>query len=289
MSKHHAGLHGILVFLMMAFVFTALPPRGHATETFEQQALVDKARLTFQNFLMDDSMSWVRDNLHKARGLLIVPSLLKAGFILGGSGGSGVLIVRNEETGGWSQPGFYTIGSVSFGLQIGGEAAEVIMVVRTTRAIEKLYASSFKLGGDASFAVGPVGAGAKANVMADIVSFARSKGAYVGLSLEGAVVETRDDWNGAYYGRPVRPTDIFVKHAVSNPGSNQLRKAVARAERDKRPPRPPRSTSNYHVVKRGDTLYGISKRSGVSIRELRRLNNIGQGEYIYPGQKIYLD
>ncbi len=174
-------------------------------------------------------MSWLRDHLKETKGLLIVPSLLKGGYILGGSGGSGVLVVRDEKTGDWSEPAFYTMGSVTFGLQIGGEAAEVIMMVRTQRALDSLYASSFKLGGDTSVAAGPVGIGAKSNVVADFLSFTRSKGAYAGVSLEGAVIKIRNEWNRAYYGKEVRPVDILAKRSVSNPGSADLRVALAKA------------------------------------------------------------
>lgn len=221
----------LVCFVSVLLLLPGLVMQAGAAEAVEQQGLVDKARITFESFMRDDNFTWLHDNLHEARGLLIVPSLLKGGFVLGASGGSGLLIVRDQKTGQWSQPGFYNIGSVTFGLQIGGEAAEVVMMVRTDRGVEKLLSSSFKLGGDTSLAVGPVGAGAKANVLVDILSFARSKGAYAGLSLEGAVVATRDEWNKAYYGKDVRPTDIFVKRSVSNPGSAQLRKSVAGAER----------------------------------------------------------
>jgi len=176
-------------------------------EPVEQQGLVDKARVTFENFMADEQNfgEWFRKNLHEAKGLLIIPNLLKGGYIVGGSGGSGVLVVKDAKTGLWSQPAFYTMGSVTFGLQIGGEAAEVVMMVRTQKAVDKLLTSSFKLGGDASISAGPVGGGAKSNVMTDIISYTRSKGAYVGVSLEGAVIATRAQWNQAYYGKAVTP------------------------------------------------------------------------------------
>lgn len=219
------------IFLIFVFMLVLnLSISVQAGDYEEQQGLVDKARITFQNFMRDENMSWLQENLHEAKGILIIPSLLKGGFILGGSGGSGVLIVRDPETGNWSQPGFYTIGSVTFGLQIGGEAAEVIMFVRTKNGLEKLYASSLKLGGDTSIAVGPVGVGAKVDVTADILSFTRTKGAYAGVSLEGAIIKVRDKWNENYYGQPARPVDIFVKKSVSNPESQELLKAVMRAE-----------------------------------------------------------
>jgi lipid-binding SYLF domain-containing protein len=215
---------GIITISMVIFV---IPSK--AEEPVDQQGLVDKARITFQSFMADENMAWFRDDLHKAKGLLIVPSLLKAGFVLGGSGGSGVLLVRNAETGQWSQPAFYTIGSVTFGFQIGGEAAEVIMMMRTQKAVDKLLTSSFKLGADISIATGPIGGGAKSNLMVDVISYTRSKGAYAGISLEGAVIATRDKWNKTYYGKTVTPSDILVKNSAGNPGSGELREALSNA------------------------------------------------------------
>jgi len=153
---------------------------------------------------------------------------------MGGSGGTGVLLVRDQRTGNWSEPAFYTIGSVTFGLQIGGEAAEVVMLAMSQKAIDSVLSSSVKLGGDVSIALGPVGGGAKANagvpnVTADFVSFAKAKGLYAGLNLEGSIVGVRDSLNKAYYGRNVRPADIIVRHAVSNRGSDELRAALRRA------------------------------------------------------------
>jgi len=197
----------------------------------EVQGRVDKARVTFNEFMRDPSFTWLHQNLDRAKGVLIFPQVLKGGFIFGGSGGSGVLLVRDEKTGDWSQPAFYTLGSVTFGLQIGGEAAEVVMLAMSQKAIDSLLASSFKLGGDASVALGPVGAGAKANVdvpsvTSDFIAFARSKGLYAGLNLEGSVIAVRDSLNKAYYGREVRPVDIIAKKEVRNEGSSELRAAV---------------------------------------------------------------
>lgn len=215
--------------MTMVFIGLLIISLTSPVSASDQQALVDRARITFESFMADPNMTWLQENLHTAKGLVIVPSLLKAGFIFGGSGGSGVLIVPDAKTGKWSEPAFYTIGSVTFGLQIGGEAAEVIMYARTQKAVDRMLTSRLKFGGDTSISVGPVGAGAKANVVADILSFSRSKGAFAGLSLEGAVVSVRNEWNSNYYGKPVSPVDILVKNAVSNPGSAGLREAVAKA------------------------------------------------------------
>jgi len=199
-----------------------------AADPSEQQVIVDKAVVTVNNFMADPDMAWLRSHIKNAQGVLIVPALVRAGFVFGGSGGRGVLLVRDNATGKWSEPAFYTVGSVSFGLQIGIEASEVIMMIQTRKGLDSLLTSSFKLGADASVAAGPVGAGATA-ATADVLSFARAKGAYAGLSLEGAVVKTSNDWNNAYYAKEVRPVDILVTHKVKNPGSAKLRTVVMTA------------------------------------------------------------
>jgi SH3 domain-containing YSC84-like protein 1 len=221
----------VLAIFIVGMVLVSTTPVIAADETEKPQGIVDKARVTFNNFMRDTNYTWLQDNLKNAKGLLIYPQVLKAGFILGGSGGTGVLIVKDQKTGDWSQPAFYTVGSVTFGLQIGGEAAEVIVMAMTQKAIDSLFASSVKLGGDTSIALGPVGGGAKASadipsVTSDFISFAKSKGLYAGLNLEGAVVAVRDSLNKAYYTKDVRPVDIIVKRAVSNKGSTELRASL---------------------------------------------------------------
>jgi len=197
-----------------------------ANDRAEAQGLVDGATATVRNFVRDPDMTWFQDNAAKAKGLLVVPQMIKGGFILGGSGGSGVLVASGDGPAGWSQPAFYTVGSVTFGLQIGGEVSELILIVMTQKGMDALLSNSFKLGADVSVAAGPTGAGAKAQV-ADVIAFSRSKGVYGGISLEGAVIALRNDWNDAYYGRSVRPLEILVTREVSNPGSSELRGVLA--------------------------------------------------------------
>jgi len=229
MKKSRIGLSSVLfAVIISSMVFGCFIPSAVA-EPAEQQLLVDKARVTFDTFMKDENQAWLKENLNQAKGLIIIPSLLKAGFFVGGSGGSGVLIVKDEKTGQWSQPAFYTLGAGSLGIQFGAEAAEIIMMVRTQKAVDALFTSSFKLGADTSIAVGPVGAGVKSNIVADILSFSRTKGAFAGVSLEGSVISTKDKWNAAYYGKAVSPADIIVKRSVSNPGSTALRKSVTKS------------------------------------------------------------
>jgi len=204
-----------------------------AEESNKETKLVDEALVTINNFLSDPDMTWFHNNVKDAKGLLIIPELIKAGFVFGTSGGRGVLLVRNEKTGQWSGPAFYIIGSVSLGFQIGVKKSEVVMMIMSPKGLEPLYGSSFKLGGEASVAAGPVGAGAEGatamNLSVDYLSFTRSKGAFVGLSLEGAYVYSDGEWNGAYYGKLVKPTNILVSGTVNNPHSDKLRRAVEKA------------------------------------------------------------
>lgn len=220
----------VIGVVILAFLFVSIAP-APAADQQEAQGIVDKAKVTFNGFMRSKDYTWLHSHLKHAKGLLIYPQVLKAGFLIGGSGGTGVLIVKDAKTGDWSNPAFYTIGAVSFGLQIGGEAAEVIVMAMSDKAIDSLMASSVKLGGDTSIALGPVGAGAKGNVTADFISFAKSKGLYAGLNLEGSAVDVRDSLNKAYYGKDVRPVDIIIKKDVSNKGAAALRAEVKKAAR----------------------------------------------------------
>jgi SH3 domain-containing YSC84-like protein 1 len=138
-------------------------------------------------------------------------------------------MVRDEKTKPSSEPAFYTIGSASFGMQIGGDVSEMIFVVRNQKGLEEFYRTDFTLRADASIAVGPVGEGTHAKGIAgDLVAYARKKGAFVGMAVDGSTIAVSDESNAAYYSKPVRPTDIVVKHSVSNPKSAALRTAAAK-------------------------------------------------------------
>jgi lipid-binding SYLF domain-containing protein len=214
----------VTILLAVAMVLSQVVPAA-ADDKQEASHLVEKARSTLDNFMSDNHMGAFRDLLKKAQGVLIAPELLKGAFIVGASGGNAVLLTRDQKTGQWSEPAFYTIGGASFGLQVGGQASEVILLAMTDRGVTSFLGNSLKLGGDAGVAAGPVGIGASAataNISADILSFSRSKGLYGGVSLDGAVVAVRSGLNEAYYGKKVSPADIIVRHDVSNPQAAAL-------------------------------------------------------------------
>ena len=219
-----------LATILAATLLVAAAAGAMAASEEEAQGIVDKARVVFGGFMRDDNYSWMHGHLKDAKGVLIYPQVLKAGFIFGGSGGTGVLLSREGKTGEWSDPAFYTMGSVSFGLQIGGEAAEVVLLVMSQKGMDSLLTSNFKLGGDVSVALGPVGGGGKSDVTTDFLSFSRSQGLYAGINLDGSYISVRDSLNKAYYGKEASPLDIIVKHSVSNKGAVPLREELKKAK-----------------------------------------------------------
>jgi len=156
--------------------------------------------------------------------MVIIPRSLRGGFIFGASGGNAVMVARNDD-GSWSEPTFFTIGSLSFGLQIGGEASEIVLLVMTKRGVEQMLSTSVKLGADLTLAAGPIGGGGKAQTV-DVLAFARSRGLYGGISLEGAILKARHSWNRDYYGADVSPVDIIYRQTVAHPQSALLQNAV---------------------------------------------------------------
>jgi lipid-binding SYLF domain-containing protein len=229
-SMTRTTVSSLVVALLLAGVAVA-PRPAVADDAQDAQQLVEKARLTFETFAADKDYEGMLALVKRAKGVLIYPQVLRGAFIFGVSGGSGAFLARDEKANQWNGPAFYTIGEASFGLQIGGDAAEIILVALTDRGVAALLSTSTKLGADASVALGPVGAGASAataNLSADIVSFAKSKGLYAGLSVQGAVVATRGGLNKAYYGREVTPTDVLIKRTVTNPQAAGLIGAVSK-------------------------------------------------------------
>jgi lipid-binding SYLF domain-containing protein len=232
-SRSARLIGGILVLLLATVAWGGSIRPAVAGEAENAQQLVDKARLTLEAFVADKEMGPpLKTLLAKAKGVLIYPQVLRGAFIVGVSGGSGVFVTHDAKTKKWGGPAFYTIGEASFGLQAGGDASEVVLVALTERGVTSLLATSAKLGADVGIAVGPVGAGAEAataNLSADIISYSRAKGLYAGASLEGAVVATRGALNKAYYGKEVSPTDILMRHTVSNKNAAGLLGAVNKA------------------------------------------------------------
>ena len=160
--------------------------------------------------------------------MLIAPSLVKAGFIIGGEGGVGVLMAR--DSGGWRGPVFYDIAKGGIGLQAGVQVSETVLVVRTERGLQKLLSDKVSLGGDVSIAVATVGAGVEGstttNMDADIVAFSNAKGLFGGASLDGTVIVPEEDWNRAYYGQSLTAENI-LRTNVSDGKADTLKSTLS--------------------------------------------------------------
>ena len=170
----------------------------------------DKERLQSAAAVLDDVMAAPdkgipEEILGSAKCLAVVPSLLKGGFIVGGAYGKGVASCKTEK--GWSAPAFFRVEGGSFGLQIGGQAVDYIMVIMNDEGMRNLLASKFKLGADASVAAGPVGRHAEGatdwKMRAQVLTYSRARGVFAGITLNGAVVRQDQDDTRAFYGRMV--------------------------------------------------------------------------------------
>lgn len=204
----------------------------------EAQRVVDLARVTIDTMRRDPNFSTMRELLVQAKGIMIFPSQVKAGFIVGGELGTGILLERNRA-GNWTYPAFYRLGGGSVGLQIGVEISEVVFLIMTDGGMKSLLSHRVKLGADLTVALGPVGAGVTAetttNVGADIYSYSISKGVFGGISVDGAVLLPDEYRNEAYYGKKVTTIDITKKRAVKNSEADSLRRALAKIKAKPKP------------------------------------------------------
>jgi lipid-binding SYLF domain-containing protein len=213
------------VALIVAASAMLMAPAAQAQT--DQEKLVNASEATLSNFMRDPEMKWLQQNFGRAKAVMISPEIVKAGFIFGGSGGRALVVAKAD--GKWVGPAFYTMATASVGFQAGVAVSEMVTLVMTDKGLNSLLAASFKMGGDASVAAGPVGAGAKSDVVADLITFTRAKGIYGGLNLDGTLVNLTDEWNKAYFGKAVLPPDILVRANVSNKQADKLLAAVTAA------------------------------------------------------------
>ena len=222
----------VLIVLVLTLLF--LPTLNATADDIDDiRELLDESRLTFSRFVEHPTMVWLKKHIHDAKGIFIAPALTEGGYILGGALGKGMLLLRDEQSGQWSEPAFYQVTSASFGFQIGVSRSEVLVLIMTSRGIESLLKTSFILGPGLKVAVGPIGRGVSGGVSsslaADFITFARSKGAMIKLSLGGTLLRVWTKAHEIYYGKEVAPEEIVLSQKVSNWYSARFRKAVTEA------------------------------------------------------------
>ena len=174
--------------------------------------------------------------LNSAKCILVVPNLIKGGFILGAKHGRGVASCRT--TNGWSAPAFVSVGGGSAGLQIGVEGVDLVMLIMNDQGFQHLLSSKFELTGEASGAAGPVGrhasAGTDWKMNTEVLTYSRSKGAFAGLTLEGAVVRQDDDSTRAIYGKNVEFRKVLSGKVATPKSADAFMKAVSEARQQAR-------------------------------------------------------
>ena len=218
----------IAIAALLGLAACAQEPRGNLP--LDQMGVVEEARQTLEQMRADPSRRELNFYLQNARGVLILPSQLKGALLIGGSGGTGVMLTRNAD-GSWSCPAFYSVGSVSSWLQIGAMRSETVVVLMNDEVLRTMMEEGLRIGVDASAAFGGVGGGAQAsssNMFRDVYIFTQSSGIFVGLSAELGLVAPRETWNAAYYGRSVEVDDILLKRSVCNPDADRLRTGLGR-------------------------------------------------------------
>ena len=216
------------ILLLFALLTVSEPARAQV----DQQQVVNRSLATVERLRSDNQFKTTFDPwLVKARAVLVVPDLYKAGFVLGGQFGNGALLVRGKD-GTFSYPGFYSLSGGSVGLQIGAEDVSIVFLIMSERGLNAVLQNKFKIGGEMQIAVFVAGGGEEVNTTtnmdADIRAYALGAvGLFGSLSLEGAVITPRDSWNESYYGKSIPSRDIVLDGAAKNPQADQLRDFLA--------------------------------------------------------------
>ena len=197
-----------------------------------EAARLDEGILVLDEIMGAPDSAVPQSILERAVAVAVFPSTVRAGFIFGGQRGRGFIAARNPATGVWSAPAFLTLTGGSFGLQVGAQQADVVLLVQNPRGLTRLLGNRFKLGGDVSAAVGPVGRSLEAatdlQLTAEILSYSRTRGAFAGLTLSGATLRADRDANERFYGVRFTSGQILLE---GHPGSAALPDAAARLRR----------------------------------------------------------
>ncbi|MGB5293926.1 MAG: lipid-binding SYLF domain-containing protein [Thermoanaerobaculia bacterium] len=206
------------VIKILALAAMAAGSFGSSAGAQEKQALkLENAKLVYEE-MIDEREGGVPPSLRAdAKCVAVIPRVVKGGFLVGGRHGNGVMSCR-DEAGVWSPPVFIEIKGVSLGLQVGGQSSDLVLFFMSEKAARSLMTSKFTLGGDASVAAGPVGRetqpNSDPNVKAEIYSYARVRGLFAGVSLQGSHLAPDQKAIESYYGERIFPEKIVFEHRV---------------------------------------------------------------------------
>lgn len=196
---------------LAAAAFAATLIAGSFAQASDETRLVEKATRVAEHMKSDPAFATAQSMLRNAKAVLIIPGLVKGGFIFGAEGGNGVLLKRTGRNS-WSGPAFYAMGSASFGLQIGLQKAEIVMLIMSERALKGIQHDNFKIGAGAGITAVTLSSGAEGATSGrggDIVVWTSGTGAYGGLTFNGSAIKPLHDWNRDYYGHRVSVNEIL--------------------------------------------------------------------------------
>jgi len=202
-------------------LFMLLPAQPRAQKDSDEAKRVHDATAVFGEIMSAEDKAIPASILGKAAGIAIFPSTIKGGLGIGGMRGRG--IISRHSANGWSSPAFLTMTGVSLGLQIGGQAADIILVINGDRGLQNLVTNQFKIGADAAAAAGPVGRDAQAStdiqLRAQILSYSRSRGLFAGVTVNGSTIRQDQDANERFYGKRLTTRQIVFDGQGGAPGS----------------------------------------------------------------------
>ena len=211
------------LFLVTAVVLALLLSAVPSTAALQQTSRVESSTQVVREIMQVPETRIPQSLLAGAQGIVVVPQALKAGLVVGGEYGRGVMSVR-ESDGTWSAPVFVTLAGGSLGYQIGAQATDFVIVFKNRKGIEGITKGKFTLGADASVAAGPVGRNAEAatdvKLDAEVYSYSRSRGLFAGIALKGATLQIDHDSDAQFYGRSdIRPDDILAGRNIEPPAA----------------------------------------------------------------------
>ena len=216
----------VLALLSVASLGWAGSAREDAVER------LDSAGKVMQEIMATPDKGIPEEVLEHAKCVAVVPNLMKGGFVFGAKHGKGVATCRTSK--GWSAPAFITVSGGSWGLQIGVEAVDLVMIIQNETGMQKLLSSNFQIGADASAAAGPVGrhasAGTDWKLDAEILTYSRAKGAFAGLTLEGASIRQDDDSRRAMYGAKVTTKNLLLGKVAAPVATRSFLSAIRGAK-----------------------------------------------------------
>ena len=202
---------------MAGLLLVCMPLIAQANEEAER---IDEAITVLHEIMSAPDASIPEALLERSVAVAIFPSTVRAGFFLGGQRGRGFIAGRDEETGAWSPPAFLTLTGGSIGLQVGAQSVDIILLIQNRRGLSRLLDNQFKLGGDASAVVGPVGRTVEAStdlqMTAEILSYSRSRGVFAGVTLGGATLRADRDANERFYGERLDSREIVLDGESGN-------------------------------------------------------------------------